>query len=203
MLKSPIFAHFGETLGGLSTIRAFSCTGRFTEESAARTDALSRVYYASFIVTRWLSLRLELLGNVLVLAVLLLGLMAREQGNGLIEPAFLGLVLSYSLGMIRSLNEIVRNSIELETNMVAVERIEEYCRLEQEKDCCRSLQTNDETGNQSPVAVPDGWPSRGRIQFTDYAVRYRPELKQRALDGLNLTIEGGEKVAIVGRTGSG
>ncbi|KAJ2804785.1 Multidrug resistance-associated protein 1 [Coemansia helicoidea] len=46
------------------------------------------------------------------------------------------------------------------------------------------------------------WPQAGKIKFCDYTLRYREDLDP-ALKGINLTIEPGEKIGIVGRTGAG
>lgn len=50
--------------------------------------------------------------------------------------------------------------------------------------------------------VPDEWPSKGKIEFINYSVGYRPGC-QIVLKSLNLNIQGGEKIGVVGRTGSG
>lgn len=50
--------------------------------------------------------------------------------------------------------------------------------------------------------IPEGWPKRGAITFMDYKMRYR-ENTPIVLNGLNFTIQAGEKLGIVGRTGSG
>lgn len=46
------------------------------------------------------------------------------------------------------------------------------------------------------------WPKFGRIKFINYSVRYRSELDP-VLSNLNIEIEAGEKIGIVGRTGAG
>jgi ABC-type multidrug transport system fused ATPase/permease subunit len=51
--------------------------------------------------------------------------------RGRISPAIVGLSLSYALSVTQSLNWIVRMSSDLETNIVAVERIKEYSELPQ------------------------------------------------------------------------
>lgn len=50
--------------------------------------------------------------------------------------------------------------------------------------------------------IPENWPKSGAITFQDYKMRYR-ENTPIVLNGLNFTIQAGEKLGIVGRTGSG
>ena len=46
------------------------------------------------------------------------------------------------------------------------------------------------------------WPTEGKIQLSDVRLRYRPTTDM-VLKGLNVSIKGGEKVGVVGRTGAG
>ena len=48
----------------------------------------------------------------------------------------------------------------------------------------------------------DPWPDKGTIQFINLKCKYRPNL-QLILKGVDVTFEGGKKIGIVGRTGSG
>lgn len=91
----------------------------------------------------------------------------------------------------QTLNWLVRMTSDVETNIVAVERIKEYADAPQEAAW--------EIPNKTP---PKGWPEQGTVQFQDYAVRYRPGL-DLVLTDVNFNIQGGEKVGIVGRTGAG
>lgn len=52
------------------------------------------------------------------------------------------------------------------------------------------------------VEIPDGWPQKGAITFTNYKMKYR-ENTPIVLNGLSFLIKAGEKLGIVGRTGSG
>lgn len=80
---------------------------------------------------------------------------------------------------------------DVETNIVAVERIKEYGETPQEAPW--------EIANKTP---PVSWPEYGEVNFRNYAVRYRPGL-DLVLKGVNFTVKGSEKVGIVGRTGAG
>lgn len=63
--KSPIFASFQETLGGLSTIRSYKQANRFVAENEARVDRNNETYFASVSCNRWLAIRLEVSSPVL------------------------------------------------------------------------------------------------------------------------------------------
>ncbi|KAJ1732354.1 Transporter of the ATP-binding cassette (ABC) [Coemansia biformis] len=59
---------------------------------------------------------------------------------------------------------------------------------------------------EAPYVVDDcrpapSWPQAGKIEFRDFTLRYRADLPP-ALSGINLTINPGEKIGIVGRTGA-
>ena len=57
--RSPIYAHFGETVGGLSVIRSFQREKIFLRTNEVKLDDNLSSYYTLKAVDRWLSLRLE------------------------------------------------------------------------------------------------------------------------------------------------
>jgi ATP-binding cassette, subfamily C (CFTR/MRP), member 1 len=120
--RSPIFTHFGETITGSSTIRAFSRAESFVRENERRADENQICYYPIVVANQWLAVRLELVGNLIILFASLFAVISR----GTIQPGLVGLSLSYALNVTNALNFLVRNTTEVETNMVSVERIQEY-----------------------------------------------------------------------------
>ena len=64
--RSPVYAHFSETLSGLSTIRAYGEAPRFLRDNQGKIDLSSAAWYAMRAGDRWLSVRLELLGVTIV-----------------------------------------------------------------------------------------------------------------------------------------
>ncbi|XP_039927054.1 ATP-binding cassette sub-family C member 2 [Hirundo rustica] len=184
--RSPIYSHFGETVSGLSVIRAYGHQERFLKHNEITMDINQKSVYSWIISNRWLAIRLEFVGSLVVFFSALLAVIAK----GTLEGGIVGLSVSSALNVTQTLNWLVRTSSELETNIVAVERVHEYMKVK----------------NEAPWVTkhrpPRGWPSRGEIQFIDYKVRYRPEL-DLVLQGITCNIGSTEKVGVVGRTGAG
>ncbi|KAK2749837.1 hypothetical protein FQN57_005251 [Myotisia sp. PD_48] len=188
--KSPIFAHFQETLGGISTIRAFRQQKRFAQENEWRMDANIRAYFPSISANRWLAVRLEFIGSVIILVAAVLAIISVASGSGL-RGGMVGLAMSYALMITQSLNWIVRQTVEVETNIVSVERVLEYASLPSEAP--------DVVFKNRPTI---GWPSQGGVTFNNYSTRYRPGL-DLVLKNISLDIKPREKIGVVGRTGAG
>ena len=51
--RSPIYSHFGETLAGAATIRAFNLEERFILENEGKVDANQACYQPSIAANRW------------------------------------------------------------------------------------------------------------------------------------------------------
>ncbi|XP_024127592.1 multidrug resistance-associated protein 1 isoform X3 [Oryzias melastigma] len=185
--RSPIYTHFNETLLGTSVIRAFGEQERFIHESDQRVDHNQKAYYPSIVANRWLAIRLEFVGNCIVSFAALFAVLAREN----LSPGIMGLSISYALQLTASLTWLVRMSSDVETNIVAVERVKEYSDTEKEAEW-----------RHEPPTVPPDWPTEGCIHITNFGLRYRSDL-DLAIRNINVDISGGEKVGIVGRTGAG
>ncbi|XP_043683568.1 multidrug resistance-associated protein 1 isoform X2 [Vespula pensylvanica] len=185
--RSPIYSHFSESVTGAQTIRAFGVQDRFIQESESKVDFNQVCYYPGIIANRWLAIRLEMVGNLIIFFAALFVVLGRNT----ISAGIVGLSVSYALQITQTLNWLVRMTSDVETNIVAVERIKEY----------------GETPQEAPWVNPENvppkeWPAEGHVEFKDYKVRYREGL-DLILHGLTFSVKGGEKVGIVGRTGAG
>ncbi|KAM7072953.1 ATP-binding cassette sub-family C member 2 isoform 2-T2 [Molossus nigricans] len=184
--RSPLYSFFSETVSGLSVIRAFQHQQRFLKHNEVLIDTNQKCVFSWIISNRWLAVRLELIGNLIVFFSSLMMVIYRDTLSG----DTVGFVLSNALNITQTLNWLVRMTSEVETNIVAVERINEYINVENE-----ALWVTDKR-------PPAGWPSKGEIQFNNYQVRYRPEL-DLVLKGITCDIRSQEKIGVVGRTGAG
>ncbi|KAF9985753.1 hypothetical protein BGZ65_010009, partial [Modicella reniformis] len=188
--RSPIFAHFQETIGGVSTIRVYRQQARFIQGNEDRLDQNLRAFYPGIAGNRWLGFRLECLGAIIIFGSAFLSVFSLAR-NVSVDPGLVGLSLTYALNITHSLNWMVRMYTEVETNIVSVERLQEYIDLKPE----------------APEIVedhrpPEGWPAEGRVDFVNYETRYRPGL-ELVLRGVNFSIQPREKIGICGRTGAG
>ncbi|KAL8951041.1 MAG: hypothetical protein Q9222_002955 [Ikaeria aurantiellina] len=188
--RSPIYAHFQESLGGITTIRAYRQQQRFSLENEWRVDENLRAYFPSISANRWLAVRLEFIGSFIILAAASFAIISVATGSGL-TAGMVGLAMSYALQITQSLNWIVRQTVEVETNIVSVERVLEYARLPSEAP---------ERMSKSKPKI--GWPAQGAVTIQNYSTRYRPGLGL-VLKDINLDIKAHEKIGVVGRTGAG
>lgn len=183
--RSPIYSHFTETILGTSSIKAFGVSHEFILESNHRVDVNNASFYTGFVSSRWLAIRLELLGFIVVLTASMVAVLSR----GTITPGIAGLSVTYSLTVTQVLSFLVRTYSDYETNVVSVERLLEYTRTPVEPD-------DDE------VPSDPEWPAKGQISYEGFSTRYRPEL-DLVLNNFDLNVEPSEKVGLVGRTGAG
>uniref|UniRef100_A0A3P8P7H5 ATP-binding cassette, sub-family C (CFTR/MRP), member 2 n=1 Tax=Astatotilapia calliptera TaxID=8154 RepID=A0A3P8P7H5_ASTCA len=184
--RSPIYSHFGETVSGLSVIRAYKHQERFLKHNEVTIDENLKSIYLRIVSDRWLAIRLEFVGNLVVFFAALFAVISRDS----IDSNVVGLSVSYALNVTQTLNWLVMTTSALETNIVAVERVNEYTQLKNEADWV------------TDTRPPQMWPEAGRVHFENYKVRYRPEL-DLVLHGITCDINSTEKIGIVGRTGAG
>ena len=185
--RSPLFQHFGETLSGVVTIRAYGDESRFLADSQKHVNAHNRPYLYLWAANRWLAFRIDFAGALVSFSSGLFVVLNAKT----IDAGAAGLALTYAITFTQNVLWLVRLYASNEQNMNSVERVQEYIDVEQEAKA-RIPETK-------PAA---NWPSQGAVEFINYSTRYRDDLGL-VLDGLTLKMDAGAKVGIVGRTGAG
>jgi ATP-binding cassette subfamily C (CFTR/MRP) protein 1 len=191
--RSPIYALLGESVDGVAVIRAFAAQKSLLCRLTDMLDIQQHAYFLTCAAQSWLAVRLELIGTLIVTFAALSAVLEHTRSGA--DGTFAGLAglsISYALSVTQSLNWSVRMASDMEANMVAVERVEEYSNIQSEG--LRSTPVD--------AKLPQVWPPKGAIEFTEVRLRYRPGLPF-VLKGLNLTIPPGSKIGVVGRTGAG
>ena len=185
--RSPLYQQFGETLSGMTTIRAYGDERRFISENLHRVNTHSRPFIYLWAANRWLAFRVDVVGALVsfftgVFVVL---------SVGRVDAGAAGLAMTYAVTFTENVLWFVRLYASNEQNMNAVERIKEYLDVDQEA---------------API-VPENrpeanWPSNGAVEFIGYSTRYRSDF-DLVLKHITFKILPGEKVGVVGRTGAG
>uniref|UniRef100_A0A673KPL3 Multidrug resistance-associated protein 9-like n=1 Tax=Sinocyclocheilus rhinocerous TaxID=307959 RepID=A0A673KPL3_9TELE len=182
--RSPWISLTTSTIQGLSTIHAYD-----KRKFKMLSDTNSNHFMLFNCGTRWLSFWLDFLSATVTLIVALFVVLSSNEA---INPSQKGLALSYTIQLTGILQFVVRLSTEVEAKFTSVERLLEYI-----MNCV----------SEGPRSVKDantsaGWPQEGAITFKNYSMRYRDNTPI-VLNNLHIDIKPGEKVGIVGRTGSG
>lgn len=184
--RSPLYQQFGETLSGMTTIRAYGHEHRFMRENMSRVNTHNRPFIFLWAANRWLAFRVDVVGAMVsffagVFVVL---------NVGQIDAGAAGLAMTYAVTFTENVLWFVRLYASNEQNMNSIERIKEYLDVEQEAP---PITENRPPGN---------WPSRGAVEFVNYSTRYRKEF-DLVLKNITFKVLPGEKVGVVGRTGAG
>lgn len=91
--RSPLFAHFSESLTGLATIRAYRAQEAFKRRNQELADDNNKAYFLSVSIQRWLGIRSETIVSFLTFFVMLFAVISRNS----VSPGLVGLIISYTL----------------------------------------------------------------------------------------------------------
>lgn len=186
--SAPIIHHFSESISGVATIRGFGQESRFRETNLELIDSYCRPLFHNFAAMEWLCLRLNVLSNVVFFLTLLL---AVNLPVGTFDASLAGLAVTYGLGISFLQYMVIWNLCNLENKIISVERIQQYSVIPSEAPLIV------ENHRPSP-----SWPWAGTVTLENLQVRYAPHMPM-VLRGITCTFLGGQKIGVVGRTGSG
>ncbi|KAF9353775.1 hypothetical protein BGX26_008445, partial [Mortierella sp. AD094] len=186
ILKSPLYQHFGETLNGISSIRAMNINSSFVERNTIHSDLSANAHYAAAMTNRWLNARLEGLTSILVFAAALMAVWNKDT----LSPSMAGLALSSTMCLTYNVIWTLRSYCDLSAELVAVERVHEYSNR------------HTEAPEFTATRLPQDWPQKGKVVFKNYSARYREGL-DLVIKNVSFEAQPGEHIGIVGRTGAG
>lgn len=186
--QSPIIHHYGESITGAATIRGFGQEQRFMDTNINLCDKYMRPSFYTLATTQWLVFRMELLSTFIFASLMMLVVLLPPSN---LYSGLIGLAVIYGLSLNIQQSQWVWCLCEVENTIIAVERVQQYMGIPSE----------------APLLIqesrpPWDWPTSGTIQLQDLQIQYAPNLPM-VLHGITCTFYGGEKVGIVGRTGSG
>ncbi|ETV93494.1 hypothetical protein H310_12538 [Aphanomyces invadans] len=186
--RSPLITHISESIDGAIVVRAFGGkqVRRFERLQQNKVNRNMETMFCGELASQWFSFRIQMISAFMLLVTTMSLIYMRSYLNA----GLVGLVFGYSLQITGQLEWMVQMWSQLETAMVAPERVAEYTNVVQEAPRVIS------------GAVPASWPEDGSIAFNNVSFRYKPN-DPLVLKDVNFSIKSGEKVGIVGRTGAG
>ncbi|CAI2164969.1 18561_t:CDS:10 [Funneliformis geosporum] len=183
--RSPIYASFGETIVGVSTIRAFGAENKLMKKMFSLVDGNNRPFIYNWACNRWLHTRVDLAGGLVSFAT---GIIIVFQISKGMDPGLAGFALAYALNFTGHIIWVLRMYAMQEMNMNSVY---EYMKLEEEPS--RIIEG---------YRPPPEWPFRGEIKVNNLIMQYARD-NPPVLKDVSFQIKPSEKIGIVGRTGSG
>jgi ABC-type multidrug transport system fused ATPase/permease subunit len=182
-----MYGIFNEILDGLINIRLSKLESLFLNRQQGYLDNCAKSYLFKCYCSRWVNLRISLLGAFAVTGASIFIALDKE----FIMGAIAGFSMLNSLSIATSLGQLLLAINDVEVNMASMERICEY------------IETNPQELPYDAFPPAKGqWPSQGKIEVRNLTVRYQPHLKS-ALKSVSFAIGPGEKIGVIGRTGSG
>jgi ATP-binding cassette, subfamily C (CFTR/MRP), member 1 len=184
-MKTPLYTHFTETLGGVSTIRAFGWSQAFMDDNTRRLEMSQKPFYMMFCIQRWLQVVLDLF--IAGMALLLVALALRVVGAT--SQGAIGLAMVNLISFNVTLRYVINSWTNLETSLGAIARLKWFMNSTPDE--------NKEAEKESPAA---DWPARGEIEFENVAASYSDKMAT-VLHDVSFTIKPGQKVCVCGRSG--
>ena len=188
--SSPILNIISETLSGMSTIKAYEDEKFYKEKFLQKINDSLNINIINKGANLWFQEQFKIM-SVLYLTYLVVKIMIYEES---LTPQSCSIILTYNYILQQNLSDIFYYYAVVENEMVSMERCYNYKQIIEEKESYIEHIDN--------KLISEKWPQKGKIEFKNFSVRYRPET-DLVLKKINITINPGEKIGICGRTGSG
>ncbi|KAK7462765.1 hypothetical protein VKT23_020778 [Stygiomarasmius scandens] len=183
--KAPVIGHFGAAIAGLTSIRAYGVEERFKSDSMTHINYYSRPSRVLYNLNRWVDIRIDALGSLFQTSLAAYLVYVGNQ-NASTTGFSLNMAVAFSTVVLYWVR--IANMLEVSAN--SLERINRYINIEQE-----------------PKPTPEGeppayWPSSGELRVEKLSARYSSD-GPKVLRDLSFAVNSGERIGVVGRTGSG
>lgn len=197
-INSMITGNFNEGITGAKAIKSLVVEDKIKEDFEKDTEKMRRESVHS---THYSALFTSL---ITMLSSFALALVLWKGGNltesGIIQIGTLSVFLSYALGLLEPVQNVIVTISEMIAVQVNVERL--FRLLETESDVSDSIEVIEKYGDTFNPKKENWEPLIGDIEFKDVSFKY-PDGDEYVLENFNLKVPKGTNVAIVGETGAG
>ena len=140
-------------------------------------------------ITNWLQEIFNLISLLYIIYLMIRVIIYENE----ISSQEVSIIFNYSVVFQNYIGWLFTNYSYIENLMVSMERCIKYTKIKGE---------NFDKNITNEELIKNNWPKEGKIEFINYSVKYRPNT-EIVIKNINLKINSGEKIGIVGRTGSG
>ncbi|CAB3399019.1 unnamed protein product [Caenorhabditis bovis] len=167
-------------------VRVFGKAKAATSEIESHADVLTRCRFAHLSAFRWLSLRLELVSNLVIFSCFIVASLTRYFD--LVANAHFALSVAVILSLTELVSTCLRVICTLESYAPNIQKI------------CHSKNFPKENLNNI-LAVRDSWPDDGGIEIENLNVFVNKG--KHILKDISISVGGQEKLGVIGKPGSG
>jgi ATP-binding cassette subfamily B protein len=195
--NSQITAAFNEGITGAKTIKSLNIEDHMLNEFKHLTSKMRNFTIRAATISSVYTPIIIFLGSIATGLVLWKG--GYEVRAGAVSYGTLALFISYTVQFFEPVKQFARVFTELQYTQASAERVVSL--LETENDIKDSEAVIKRYGDMFESHRED-WPEfTGNIEFKDVTFRYKEG--GNILEHFNLSVKAGEKIALVGETGSG
>lgn len=197
-INSTITSNFNEGITGAKAIKTLVVEDKIQDDfqrdtEKMRATSVHATHYSAFFtsaITMMSSFALALVlwrGGIITM-------------NGAIQIGTLSVFLSYALGLMEPIQNVIVTLSELIAVQVNVERLTRL--LETESDVADTPEVIEKYGDTFNPKKENWEPLHGDVEFRDVTFKY-PDGDEYVLEHFNLKVPQGSNIAIVGETGAG
>ena len=197
-INSTITSNFNEGITGAKAIKTLVVEDKIQQDfekdtENMRSTSVHATHYSAFFTSA-----ITMMSSFALALVLWRG--GKITMDGVIQIGTLSVFLSYALGLMEPVQNVIVTLSELIAVQVNVERLTRL--LETESDVADSPEVIEKYGDTFNPKKENWEPLFGDVEFKDVTFKY-PDGDEYVLEHFNLKVPQGSNIAIVGETGAG
>jgi len=197
-INGRITGEYNEAITGIDAIRSLNLQGKMQRDFGEETLTMKRTAIREGRCSACLIALVVMMSSVALALVLWKG--GRLTKEGLMEVGTLSVFMSYALGMLDPLQNIIRTLSAALGIQVNIERLTRL--LGEMPEVADAPEVSAIYGDTFSPKKENWEPLLGDVEFRDVTFRY-PDGDENVLEHFSLKVKRGTNVAIVGETGAG
>ncbi|SHN54376.1 ATP-binding cassette, subfamily B [Butyrivibrio hungatei DSM 14810] len=197
-INSKITSNFNEGITGAKAIKTLVVEDKIQGDFEKDTTKMYKTSVHATHYSAFFTSAITFMSSIALAVVLWRG--GNMKQEGIIEIGTLSVFLSYALGLLEPVQNVIVTISELISVQVNVERF--FRLLQTESDVADTPEVIEKYGDTFNPKKENWEPLHGDIKFEDVSFMY-PDGDEYVLEHFNLDVPQGTNVAIVGETGAG